>query len=88
MADLAERYVKQFSHGLDWEQPALIQQLLRLYLGTTAVSGKRPQVLVIHVRNCVHMHVVLEILVLQTSLTICFFTDLSRILQNLYLVAT
>lgn len=38
VADLAERYVKQFCHGLDWEQPALIKQLLSLYLGTTITS--------------------------------------------------
>jgi proteasome component ECM29 len=43
VAELGERYVRQFSHGLDWEEPGLVQQLLRLFLGTTATPGKRPQ---------------------------------------------
>jgi proteasome component ECM29 len=43
VAELAERHLKQFSHGLDWETPELVQQLLSLYLGTTATPGKRPQ---------------------------------------------
>ena len=42
VGELAERYVKQLSHGLDWETPGLVQQLLGLYLGTTATPGKRP----------------------------------------------
>lgn len=41
VSELAERYVKQFSNGFDWENTTVIQQLYSLTLGTVATPGKR-----------------------------------------------
>jgi proteasome component ECM29 len=43
VAEVAEHHVKQLSLEVDWEEPALVKQLLKLSLGTTATPGKRPQ---------------------------------------------